>query len=102
MRHLSCAALVRVLHRLGQMLTISGTHEHLEGIDDHAVEGPAQEGAGAASGPFHGEAQAIVLVLHCTRQSLSYKSHIRGVVTSCCSLEMGKCHACLVIYGKFM
>ena len=45
------------------MLTVSGAHKHLEGVDDGAVEGPAQEGAGTASGPFHGEAQPIVLVL---------------------------------------
>lgn len=49
------------------ILTISGAHKHLEGVDDGAVEGPAEEGAGAAAGPFHGEAQPVVLVLHSTR-----------------------------------
>ncbi len=47
-------------------LTVSRAHKHLERVDDGAVEGPAEEGAGAAPGPLHGEAQPIVLVLHRT------------------------------------
>lgn len=44
--------------------TISGAHKQLEGAKDGAVEGPAQEGHRASTGPLHGEAQPIVLVLH--------------------------------------
>lgn len=50
-------------------LTISRAHKHLERVDDGAVEGPAEEWAGAAPRPLHGEAQPIVLVLHRTNTS---------------------------------
>lgn len=45
------------------MLTISGAHKDLEGAEDGAVEGPAQEGDGAGARPLQREAQPIVLVL---------------------------------------
>ena len=48
----------------GNAHTISGAHIDLQGIDDGAVEGPAQEGARASTGSLHSEAQSIVLVLH--------------------------------------
>ena len=51
------------VQRVGLQLTISGAHKHLQGTQDGAVEGPAQEGDGAGAGPLQGEAQPIVLVL---------------------------------------
>lgn len=53
------------------VLTISGAHIDLEGVDDGAVEGPAQEGAGAGTGSLHCEPQSIVLVLHMTPRFVS-------------------------------
>ena len=47
----------------GNTLTISGAHKDLQGADDGAVEGPAQEGDGAGARPLQREAQPIVLVL---------------------------------------
>ena len=46
-----------------EQCTISGAHKELEGTEDGAVEGPAQEGDRAGAGPLHGKAQPIVLVL---------------------------------------
>ena len=58
------------------MRTVSGANEHLEGIDDGAVERPDQQGTGAGPRPLHGEAQPIVLVLHHKQRSiLARKEH---------------------------
>ena len=55
------------------MLTISGPHKQLEGAQDGAVEGPAHEGNRAGTGPLHGEAQPVVLVLNTCQSKVNSK-----------------------------